>query len=740
MLTGFMAGEASPLIGGRVDTQQYTFGLALCENFVPINEGPLVKRPGFEFIRDADATASWLSAFRFSITQEYLIEWDELKARFFTNGGRIETAPNVAYEVTTPYTAAEAPLLSTQQSYDRLYIDHASHAPAALSRTSAVTFVHADTLLVNGPFADQNIDETLTVTSTGWAVGAAVTVTASGAVFAAGHVDALFRIEANDFSDIKVWEPGMKGIVVGERVRSDGKAYEAQSGDKTGSIQPTHASGSEWDGQGKQDEINTKGPYGVKWKFLHERFGIVKVTGFTSPTQVSATVLKALPTSTTSVATFKWAHGAFSAARGWPSLVRHWNGRQVHFKGLDIAASVAGDLLNHAAYTSSGLTAADLAFRRTIDAEDPPLWIVGDNKKLLVGTARSELAIGAVNEQAAVAGDNIQSLPQSFYGSEPIFPLQIGTETIFMERGGRRIRAAGYDLSRDRYTAPDLTAAARHITAGGVVQLAYQRQPFAMLHMVRSDGQVVVHPINRDDLKGFARSVLGGAAAVLSAQAIVGADGKSDELWVLVSRVTPAGTRREIWKQAAWRDLGDAQDEAFFVDGGVRIAAAAGQTVFAGLTHLAGQDVAVLANGGVVPGMSVSAGGVLTLPARVVPAFAYVVIVGLGYVATAVTLPPAVQAGGEWIVGLRQRLVKLAVKLIETLGIKIGGNGPLEEVIDRPSSAPMDAAIPLFTGVTSGNVDTTFDRNGQATFISDVPLPAMVSAAFLKINVDGEDA
>ena len=280
MLTGFMAGETSPLIGGRVDTQQYTFGLETCENFVPVNEGPLVKRPGFEFIRDADPSSTWLSRFRFSITQEYLIEWGETKARFYTNGGRIETAPNVAYEIVTPYTAAEAPFLSTQQSYDRLYIDHPAHPPAALSRTSAVTFSHAATVFSNGPFADVNINESITVVTSGWTVGAAIFITAASPIFEAGHVGSLFRIEAKDFSDIKVWEPGMDNITVGMVVRSDGKAYEAMTAGKTGSIQPTHSSGTEWDGILKNDVVNAKGPYGVQWKFRHERFGIVKITGF----------------------------------------------------------------------------------------------------------------------------------------------------------------------------------------------------------------------------------------------------------------------------------------------------------------------------------------------------------------------------------------------------------------------------------------------------------------------------
>lgn len=745
IITAFLAGEIDPLLSGRVDTNHYALGLKTCENFVPINEGPLVKRPGFEYICDADASSVWLGAFRFSITQEYVIEWGEAKARFYTNGGRIETSPGVAYEVVTPYVAAHVPQLSCQQSYDRLYIDHASYPPAALARTGAATFSHASLTLKNGPFLDQNSDEAVTVTASAVTVGAGVTVSASAAMFAAGDVGSLLRIEAKDFSTIKAWEAGMDAIVVGEVVRSDGKAYKALSGTKTGTIPPTHDAGAEWDGQGKNDVLNAKGPYAVQWEYLHGRYGTVRITGFTDAQTVTGTVEKRLPDQLLSVATHRWSHSAFSATRGWPSLVCHAWGRQVHFKGLDVIGSVAGDFgggqVNFQTLTSSGILAADLGFRRTIATENPPLWVVAD-RELLVGTANKELKIGAINAQQAVAGDNIKTDPQSFYGSEPVFPLQTGTQAIFIERGGRRIRSAGYDFGSDRYVPVDMTAAARHVTRGEVKQLAYQRIPHALIYAVRGDGQLVAHPETKLEIKGFARMIMGGAAKVLSAVAVVGADGKHDELWLLVERSRADGLKREIWKQAGWRDIGDDQREAFFVDCGTRADAAGGQVHFSGAVHLAGQAIAVLAGGGVVPGITVAADGSFELPATSVPTTPYTLIFGLPYTATVVTLPPNVQVNGKSSHGLRQRLVKAAARLLETLGLKAGSgtaDDPLEPMIDRPFSAAMDGPVPLFTGDTQGDIDASFGRNGQATFVSDTPLPAVVTMAMLTLAMDGND-
>jgi hypothetical protein len=364
-------------------------------------------------------------------------------------------------------------------------------------------------------------------------------------------------------------------------------------------------------------------------------------------------------------------------------------------------------------------------------------------KVLLLGTASKELAVGPTNSQAIVAGDNISMEPQSFYGSQAIPPLQIGTKTVFVERGGRRLRAASYDMTPDRYGADDLTVSARQITTGGVRQIAHQRWPFAFLHAVRSDGQVAVHSDTKLQVKGFSRIALGGGAQALSAVSVVGADGVTDELWLLVTRETPGGTRREIWKQAPWRELGDPAPNAFYVDGGVTANAAANQTHFSGLTHLASQAVAVLADGAVVPNMTVASDGTLDLPSSAVPPYAYTLAIGLAYTATAITLPPEVATTRGTLQGLWKRVRKAMLRLLESSGISVGGNGandPLEEVLDRSAQDFMDQPIPLFTGDMEGNVDTAYDRYGRCRFVSDQPLPATITAAALSFEMDQDGA
>jgi hypothetical protein len=740
ILRGFIAGEISPLLLGRTETDQYRYGLATCENWIPLIEGPLAKRPGFSIIREAASTSTWLSAFRFSVTQEYVVEWGEETARFFTNGGRIETAPGVAYEVATPYPAAEVARICTQQNFDRLYLFHELHAPAALRRTGATTFAHETLALVNGPFADGNSDEAATVYAS--ASTGSVDLVSSTAIFDAGHVGAPFQLEAVDFGNVVQWEAGRKAIVAGNLCHNEGKVYVALTSGTTGQVPPTHGSGAFYDGQLTNDLLNDTGPYGVKWDYRHDLFGELVITAVASGTAATATVTRRLPDTVVGApnATWRWAHGAFSEAAGWPALGTVYRGRMVMVQGLDVIGSVVNDYgggrVNFATISNTGELADDLAFRRRIDTDTPPHWMVRD-RKLLLGTARRELAVGALTDGEALTGQNIASVEQSYYGSEAIWPVQAGTETVFVERGGQRLRAADYEFARDRYDAPDLTAAAGHITGPGVVQLDYQPGTRAIYHAVRSDGQIAVHPKSRQDIKGFARYVLGGGARAISGVSIVGEDGRTQELWLLVERLAGDGETllREIWKQEPMRELGAPLTDAFYVDGGVRIAASAGQTVFSGLDHLALQDVAVLADGGVVPAVTVAADGSMTLPETAVPADRpYTVIVGLGYSAAAVGLRPEAETRGGSIQGVSQKIVRITLRLLETLGIRVGqfsedesDGGPLEELIDRPTIAAMDAAIPLFTGDRPGTVDAAFDRNGIPRWISDLPLPAIVA-------------
>jgi hypothetical protein len=314
-----------------------------------------------------------------------------------------------------------------------------------------------------------------------------------------------------------------------------------------------------------------------------------------------------------------------------------------------------------------------------------------------------------------------------------VWPEQTGTSTIFVQRGGKKLREAGYSLETDRYVAPNMNVWQRHILGTGVAQLAFQADPEEMLWAVRTDGQVALHPhVPEQEIRGFAR-LNHAAGAVLSSVVIPSDDGSSDELWALVKR--DGDDYLSVEQQApGWVEDETELADAFYVDSGATYTGAPTTTV-SGLDHLNGRDVAVLADGAVVPGRSVDGAGNLT-PALSIAAST--IQVGLAFNARLTWLRPEVKdSGGGTMQGKRKRLVSVVLRLLDTVGVKVDpGTGKADQLIDRPGSAPMNTPVPPFTGdTTSKSLSGNWDRDGQGTIISDDPLPCMVLAAIPRIEV-----
>lgn len=153
----FSSGLVNESINGRYDLPLYRNGLSVCENFTINYEGGLKNRTGL--IKLLDTIESHIIPFVFNREQSYLVQFTNTsKIRFLTYSasglfGYILDSNNDIYEITSPYTLAEAKELQFAQKQDVMYLCHHDHKPQKLTRLTATTFSIADVVFTpSSPF------------------------------------------------------------------------------------------------------------------------------------------------------------------------------------------------------------------------------------------------------------------------------------------------------------------------------------------------------------------------------------------------------------------------------------------------------------------------------------------------------------------------------------------------------------------------------------------------------------
>lgn len=204
----------------------------------------------------------------------------------YTSGGTISKI----YEIATPYTESDLDGLYFTQSADTLYIAHPSYAPRTLTRTAHTSFTLATLTLDKGPFAQVNTNPAVRVRLTGgqFRPGDAGVLYSNTAIFTANHVGSLFYIKEIYLDQtqtygtfVSPWAPNTPNPGLGAQLSNNGNVYQlidAGAG-VLGSVAPVHTVGDAWDN-------STAAADRKKWRYLHSRTVIMRITSFTSATQV----------------------------------------------------------------------------------------------------------------------------------------------------------------------------------------------------------------------------------------------------------------------------------------------------------------------------------------------------------------------------------------------------------------------------------------------------------------------
>lgn len=434
-------------------------------------------------------------------------------------------------------------------------------------------------------------------------------------------------------------------------------------------------------------------------------------------------------------ATWLWAEGAFSPARGYPACVALHEQRLVfantRAQPFGLWASASADFANFLPGTRDDET---IAYNIAANQADPVRWLTSAGD-LLIGTLAQEFAAFGGGLGDPMTPSNTRIVPQSGEGAGSAQPVKVGLETLFVNRAGRRIVALASRPDAGGYAATDLTELAEHLTRTSPVKgLAWARNPLSVLWALRADGQVLSLTYRPEQqLYAWARHDFAGQ--VESIAVCPSASGATDDLWLIIRRTIDGQAHRFVEILAPPFEPADPQDrdEMGFLDSALHYRGAPVSAV-SGLHHLEGARVAIVADGAPHPERIVSGGAVsLERPAMNVWA-------GLAYESRVRTLRLDVLGGTFWP-GRTRRVTHVYLRLHQSSGgeATIAGSGKPEPLLRREATDPMDAAPPLRSGDVAILPASDFDPATRIEIRQAQALPLDILSLSVTVSV-GEAA
>jgi hypothetical protein len=393
-------------------------------------------------------------------------------------------------------------------------------------------------------------------------------------------------------------------------------------------------------------------------------------------------------------ATLRWQLGEWSDTSGYPTAVGFDSSDRLFFGGgIKLWGSVPGSYESHT-QDFNGQVTTDAAINVACTAQEVSsiVWIRAANV-LLIGTNGGEFGLGPITTTTPLGPDNVRIVRQSFNRCRAMDAKLIGTSVFYVQRAGKRVMAMDYNFYIDKYESTNLNRMAQFITRPYIFDWTWCQEPFQTLWCARADGQLLGFTFDREDqVTGWHRHLLGGDGIVESVSSIADDDSSHDELWMIVRRTINGVTTRyiEYIHEEYQREFG--QSSAFYVDAGITYNGVPTTTI-TGLSHLEGQSVAILLDGGVHPVQTVT-GGAITLQYA-----GSVANVGLPYTSKLVTM--RIDAGQDTgtAQGKTKRIAIATIRLLDSLPGYIGMEGEVADLMmENNPAVGLSTPAPFITG------------------------------------------
>lgn len=498
------SGELAPLLWTRTDVQQYANGAKKLLNALPLVEGGAKKRPGTKFRAIFDG-ALRLIPFIANSENTYLLVLGVGTLKVYN-----PRTYAVVWETATPY--------DTEKKVQEVQFAHTKYR---------MFFVQGDTpvyrFICSADFTNWQFAQFTFNVHPNDELGTSPNVALSPSGTEVGKV---ISLAATAFP---IWNNN-ETYLTGERVIYGNKTWKALEDNKN--FTPSAESDKWEEVTGENASVFTPAHVG---SIVEINGGQVKITIYSSPYLVYGEVMVKLTADVQAIAK-SWSLKtlAYSATNGYPRAVCFFKQRLVF---ANTKASPNQMWFSRIADDGNFLETTDDADAFSIassSAQSDNILHLAQRGGVVALTGGAEFLI---NSQGPLTPASAQIDEHTSFGVQAyIRPCRVGSELLFVQRGGERLRAMSYRYEVDGLVSPELSAVAPHIPEGhgGIVEMTYQQTPNSVVWLVLGDGSVCSITLNRDqEMNAWAQHSFG--CSVLSMCALPTGLGE-DQCFMLTRR------------------------------------------------------------------------------------------------------------------------------------------------------------------------------------------------------------
>lgn len=539
--TSFTAGVLSPRLMGHTNMDRYGAGVKAALNCHPVLHGGMKRRAGSRHtVAAASDTAGGSVLVPFIVGRDlaFLLEFTGSSLRVYSSAGVLVTT------LASPYSEENLLTLDWAQSASTMYLFHPLWPVYRLQRLSPTAWALSETPFTQRPYDEAGLiggNATLSAVS----VGAGRTLIAAAPTFLASDVgrgilhEAGVALITGYTSTIQVTVTITRAfpsvsLPIGQWVieSSPQTTCTPSAAGPVGQAVTLTLSAEGWRATDVGSMVRING-------------GLLRLTEVTSALLATGTVLQVLA-GTVAAPPLSWSlepiiWGGFW---GYPRTGTVYQQRLIAAGSTRYPRTVWGSRIGEPLDFERG-EADDMGFAFTIDGDEAsPIAYVSALDQLAVFSESAEYTMRGGIEKP-IAPTNVTITPSSGHGCASVRPESLDGETVFVQRAGRKVRAFGYNYDFRRYEAQDISVLAEHLTRGGIVQLAYQREPEQMLWARRADGTLLSCTIDRSQqpaVIGWAPHATSGTVDSIAVLPGVGVD----SLWMIVRRTINGTPRRFI--------------------------------------------------------------------------------------------------------------------------------------------------------------------------------------------------